>query len=68
MKKKLTETKNIELILITAGIIEDLKNPLIYNNPKNIKKLLNRNGVNEIMEHARIYKKLQIKHNNFYSD
>lgn len=67
MKKKLTEKKSIELILITAGIIEDLKTPFIYNNPENIRKLLNRNGVNEIMEYARVYKSLQIKNNNFHS-
>ncbi len=37
------------LICIAGGVFEDLRNPFIYKNPENIRRLLNRKGVSEIV-------------------
>lgn len=43
------------LICIAGGLIEELRDPCIYKNPENIRRLLNRRGVSEIVNFSRIF-------------
>ncbi|MCZ4058209.1 hypothetical protein O3W44_02520 [Pantoea sp. LMR881] len=40
------------LVKVAAGVIEDLKSPIAVNNLDNVRKILNRGGISEILEAA----------------
>ncbi|TBM26670.1 hypothetical protein [Hafnia paralvei] len=46
----------VSALATAAGIIEDLKNPSIYNNTDNIPKILRREGVSDIMKLSKMFK------------
>lgn len=46
----------VSALATAAGIIEDLKNPSIYNSTGNILKILRREGVSDIMKLSKMLK------------